>query len=128
MFRTTTRPIHKLILVVPVEEQISAVGQAREDDASKGQAANPAGPAPVCAEGARTAEAASPGREPEAARQEGVEAAGEGGSLTEARPHPSQSREGVAGPTIEPREAISRRKAGEKAQAIVGQCRKKRQK
>ncbi len=121
VFRTTTRPIHKLVLVVPVEEQISAVSQARGDDASRGQMANLAeeAPAPVHAGEAGTAEVLPPEREPEAARQEGVEAAGEGGSLTEARPHPSQSGEGVVEPTIEPREVISRKKAGEKAQAII---------
>ncbi len=107
VFRTTTRPIHKLVLVVPVEEQISAVDQAEE------------APVPVRAEEAGTAEVVSLERGPEAARQEGTEAAGEGGSLTEARPHPPQDREGVAEPTIEPREVIPRRKAGEKAQAII---------
>jgi hypothetical protein len=30
VFRTTTRPIHKLVLVVPVEEQVTAVGQAEQ--------------------------------------------------------------------------------------------------
>ncbi len=97
------------------------MGQARGDDASKGQVANLAeeAPAPIHAEEAGTAEVVPPEREPEAARQEGVEAAGEGGSLTEARPHPSQSGGGVAEPTIEPREVIPRRKAGEKAQAII---------
>jgi hypothetical protein len=43
VFRTTTRPIHKLVLVVPVEEQITAVGQAREHDASQRQVSNPGG-------------------------------------------------------------------------------------
>jgi hypothetical protein len=41
VFRTTTRPIHKLVLVVPVEEQISIVGQAGEEGASQGQVAPP---------------------------------------------------------------------------------------
>jgi hypothetical protein len=30
VFRTTTRPIHKLVMVLPVEEQAAASGQERE--------------------------------------------------------------------------------------------------
>jgi hypothetical protein len=33
VFRVTTRPIHKLVLVVPVEEQAAAAGQEEEEDA-----------------------------------------------------------------------------------------------
>ncbi len=121
VFRTTTRPIHKLVLVVPVEEQISAVGQASEDDANQGQAVTPVeeAPAPARAEETGTAEVASPEGRPEAARQEGVEAAGEGRSLTEARHRCTQSGGGVAGPPIEFRKVIPKKKAGEKAKSIV---------
>jgi hypothetical protein len=31
VFRMTTRPIHKLVLIIPIEEQASAVGEAEED-------------------------------------------------------------------------------------------------
>jgi hypothetical protein len=39
VFRTTTRPIHKLVLVVPIEEQVPAVDQAGREGAEPGQAA-----------------------------------------------------------------------------------------
>ncbi len=36
-FRTSTRPIHKLVLVVPIEEQITAADQVEGEDAEPGQ-------------------------------------------------------------------------------------------
>ncbi len=39
VFRMTTRPIHKLVLVIPVEEQVPSVGQVKKDEAGQGQAA-----------------------------------------------------------------------------------------
>jgi hypothetical protein len=120
VFRTTTRPIHKLVLVVPVEEQIFAVSQTKEDDAGQGQVANLVEemPAPVRAEETGIAEVASPERRPEAAHQEGVKAAEEGRSLSEIRPRSPQSGEGVAEPAIKVKKVISRKKAGEKARTI----------
>jgi hypothetical protein len=35
VFRTTTRPIHKLVLVIPVEEQRAAVDQGKEPPVPK---------------------------------------------------------------------------------------------
>jgi hypothetical protein len=120
-FRTTTRPIHKLVLVVPVEEQVSAVGQARGEDARPGQAAPLVEEAPVPARTEETgaAEVALPEVRPEAAHQEGVEAAGEGRGLTEARPRPPQGGERAARPAIKFRKVISRKKAGKQARTII---------
>ncbi len=39
VFRTTTRPIHKLVLVAPIEEQVSVTDQAEEGEAEPGQLA-----------------------------------------------------------------------------------------
>ncbi len=52
VFRMTTRPIHKLVLIIPVEEQASAVGEAEENKAAP-QAEG--APAPVQAEAAGSA-------------------------------------------------------------------------
>jgi hypothetical protein len=69
VFRTTTRPIHKLVLVIPVEEQVPTVGQAKEDEAGPGQVAPLVEevPAPVRAEMAETAKVTPPEMRPEAA-------------------------------------------------------------
>jgi hypothetical protein len=63
VFRTTTRPIHKLVLVVPIEEQVSAANQAGGEDARPGQVAPLVKEVPVPApmEGAGAAEAPPPG-------------------------------------------------------------------
>jgi hypothetical protein len=34
VFRMTTRPIHKLVLIIPIEEQTSAPGETRETEAA----------------------------------------------------------------------------------------------
>ncbi len=34
VFRRTTRPIHKLVLIIPIEEQTSAIGETRETEAA----------------------------------------------------------------------------------------------
>jgi hypothetical protein len=34
VFRMTTRPIHKLVLIIPIEEQISATGETRKAEAA----------------------------------------------------------------------------------------------
>jgi hypothetical protein len=120
VFRTTTRPIHKLVLVIPVEEQAHAVGQAKEDDAGPDQVAPLAeeAPAPMHAEMAGTAKVAPPEMRPEVARRMEAEAE-EGRSLTEAGPRPPQSREGAARPAIKFRKVISRKKAGKQARTII---------
>jgi hypothetical protein len=120
VFRMTTRPIHKLVLIIPIEEQAPTAGQAKEDEAGPGQAAPLAGevPAPVRAEMAKTAEVAPPEMRPEAARQEEAEAE-EAGGLAEARPGPPQGGEGAAKPAIKFRKVISRKKAGKQARTII---------
>ncbi len=88
VFRTTTRPIHKLVLVIPVEEQDPAADQAKGDKASPNQVAPPMGevPAPV---DVTPSEAG-----PQADHWAGAE---EERSLTEAGPPPpSEHRKGGA--------------------------------
>ncbi len=62
VFRTTIRPIHKLVLIVPIEEQITAADQAEGEDAGAGQPAPLAlaEPDPVQQEEARATEVAPP--------------------------------------------------------------------
>jgi hypothetical protein len=105
VFRTTTRPIHKLVLVVPIEEQVSAVGQAGEGDAEPGQLAPlaTAEPGPVQPEEVGATEVAPPAIEPEPARQGRVETAGKE----------------VARPTVKYKKVISRKKAGKQARTII---------
>jgi hypothetical protein len=93
VFRITTRPIHKLVLVIPVEEQASAVGKAKETEAAPAR--------PDCAE----------------VRPEEPET-GEGGVLEEPTPAPSQD-ERTARPPTRPKKVISRKKAGRQARLIV---------
>jgi hypothetical protein len=63
VFRTTTRPIHKLVLVVPVEEQNLEVDKMKEmsepakDEAAEATAATP------CRKGRQTATQAVPERD-----------------------------------------------------------------
>ncbi len=76
VFRMTTRPIHKLVLIIPIEEQASTAGQAKKNEAE-----------PVHAEAAGPAKMAPPEMEPESASQEEAEAEGRGG-FTEAAPRP----------------------------------------
>ncbi len=71
VFRTTTRPIHQLVLVIPVEEQGPAVDQAKGSKASPDQAVPSAGkpPAPASTEAIETTAAAPLEIDPQAARQ-----------------------------------------------------------
>ncbi len=121
VFRTTTRPIHKLVMVVPVEEQVSAVDQSGGGNARPGQAVPLVEEVPVPARAEKTGavEAAPPVVKPEVARQEGVEAAGEGRGLTEARPRSVQGGKGAPRPAIKLKKVTSRKKAGKQARAII---------
>jgi hypothetical protein len=115
VFRMTTRPIHKLVLIIPIEEQAPTVGKAEEGKA----AASAAGaPAPVFAEAAGPAQMAPPEVEPETAGQEEAEAEEKRG-LAEAMPRPPQGGEGAAKPAIKFRKVISRKKAGKLTRTIV---------
>jgi hypothetical protein len=101
VFRTTTRPIHKLVLIVPIEEQITAAGRAEGEDAEPEQPAPlaVAEPGPVQLEEARATEVAPPAvEEPGPAHQEGEEAAGEEKGPREAAPQPTQGGKGIPRP------------------------------
>jgi hypothetical protein len=113
VFRTTTRPIHKLVLVVPIEEQSSA--------AEPEQAAPPVEEVPELAytEKVRATEVALPTVQPESAHQGGVEATGEERGLTEVAPRPIPEGKGVTGPVIKCREVTSRKKAGKQTRTII---------
>jgi hypothetical protein len=73
VFRTTTRPIHKLVLVIPVEEQDSAADQTKGGEASPDQVA------PLTGEVPTPAEVTPPEAGPQAAHRAEAE---EGRSLT----------------------------------------------
>jgi hypothetical protein len=101
VFRMTTRPIHKLVLIIPVEEQASAVNEAEETKA-----------VPL---GERVLERAEAG--PKAASQEESGARKEGGPA-EAMPSPLQGGR-ASKPVAKLKKVISRKKAGKQARTIV---------
>ncbi len=105
VFRMTTRPIHKLVLIIPIEEQASAVGAVGEAKENK---------AVPLAE--RAPERAEVG--PEAASQEKSGAEEEGGPA-EAMPRPLQGGEGASKPVLKLKKVISRKKASKQARTIV---------
>jgi hypothetical protein len=121
VFRTTTRPIHKLVLVVPIEEQVSAVDQAGRKDAGPGQAAPlmEEVPEPASTEEVGATEVAPHAVKPEPAHQERAEAAGEERGLTEATPRPIQGGKGATRPAVKYKKVISRKKAGKQARTII---------
>jgi hypothetical protein len=94
VFRTTTRPIHKLVLVIPVEEQASA--KAAEATPSVPEQTETR-PAAVGKENSREEEKEAP---------------------TEPEPSPIQDKE-VRKPTARPKKVISRKKAGKQTRAIT---------
>jgi hypothetical protein len=108
VFRTTTRPIHKLVLIVPIEEQVSVADQAEEEEAEPGQ------PAPLAeAEpGPAQPELAPLAIEPEPAHRGELEMAekeeGPGGAVS----RPAQSEKGATRPAVKYKKVISRKKAG----------------
>ncbi len=121
VFRTTTRPIHKLVLVVPIKEQVTAADQAEEEGAGQGQPVPlaVAEPGPARPEEVKATEVVPPAMEPEPAPQEGVKAEGEEKGLIEAAPHPTQSGGEVTRPAVKYKKVISRKKAGKQAQTII---------
>jgi hypothetical protein len=98
VFRMTTRPIHKLVLIIPVEEQVSV------KDKAEGAEAAPA--MPRCAR-----------VEPEAAVQE-ESGVGEEKVPRELALAPSQDKE-AAKPATRPKKVISRKKAGRQTRMII---------
>jgi hypothetical protein len=94
VFRMTTRPIHKLVLIIPIEEQVSAAGGTEESKAMP-----LAEKAPECEE-----------VRPEAVNQE-ESGAKEEESPAEAMPRPPQEK-GAPKPVTKLTKVISRKKAG----------------
>jgi hypothetical protein len=121
VFRTTTRPIHKLVLVVPVEEQASAMDQMEGEGVGPEQAAPLAegAPGPAHTEEVAATEVAPPAVQPVPAQQSGAEAAEKEGGLTEATTRSIPGGEGSSGPTIKCKRVISRKKAGKQARTII---------
>jgi hypothetical protein len=122
VFRTTTRPIHKLVLVVPAEEQ--AIAGDREEGGGAG-ADQPAplavqGPGPAQQEEVRAIEMAplavgepeQPGRE-----EAGVTEAERGPQGT--APQPAKERQREPRAVVKYKKVISRKKAGKQARTIV---------
>jgi hypothetical protein len=102
-FRTTTRPIHKLVMVLPVEEQAVAGEQERE------RVTRTQEPAPLAI------------GEPGPPQQEEVKAVEAGENLPDevpqgAMPQPTEEKPKVA---VKYKKVTSRRKAGEQAQTII---------
>ncbi len=127
VFRTTTQPIHKLVLVVLVEEQAIAGEQEEEGVVGAEQSAPLAvgGPGPPQQEEARAAETAPPAiGEPGPPRQEkaGV-AEAEGGLPGEVpqgtTPQLVQEEQKELKVAVKYKKVISRKKAGEQARASI---------
>ncbi len=126
-FRTTTRPIHKLVLVVPVEEQAIAGEQGEEGAAGAEQPASLAAgePAPAQQEEARATETAPLAiGELESPHQEEVGVAeAEGGPPGEVpqRSTAQPAKGGQENPkvAVKYKKVISRKKAGERARTIL---------
>jgi hypothetical protein len=112
VFRTTTRPIHKLVLVVPIEEQVSVADQAEEEDTEPGQLA-------PLAEAELGPALAPLAIEPEPAHQGELEMAEKEEGLGEAVSHPAQSENGTTRPAVKYKKVISRKKAGKQARTII---------
>jgi hypothetical protein len=98
VFRMTTRPIHKLVLIVPMEEQASVMDKAKEAEAALTTS--------KCAE-----------VEPETESQE-ESRIGEKKAPGESALALPQDRE-AARPAARPKKVISRKKAGRQARMII---------
>jgi hypothetical protein len=115
VFRITTRPIHKLVLVVPVEEQGTTVGQA-EQPAPLAVAE----PEPVQQEEARATEVIPPAiKEPDPTHQEESGVAEVGRDPQEAVLQPAQERQGELRAPVRYKKVISQKKAGKQARTII---------
>jgi hypothetical protein len=122
VFRTPTRPIHKLVLVVAIEEQVTAVNQAEREDVGVEQPAPlaAAGPELVQQEETRAAEVASPAiEEPGSTHQEESGVAEVERGPHEAAPQPTQEGQGRPRAAVKYKKVISREKAGKQARTIV---------
>ncbi len=127
VFRTTTRPIHKLVLVVPVEEQAIA-GEQEEEGAAEAEQPAPLAvgePGSAQQEEARATETAPLAiGEQRPPRQEEVEVAeAEGGFPGEVpqgtTPQPAEGGQKEPRVAVKYKKVISRKKAGEQARTII---------
>ncbi len=105
-FRTNTRPIHKLVMVLLVEEQAAAGEQERESVARAEE------PAPLAI------------GEPGPPQQEEVKVVETGENLPDEVPHevvpqPTEKRQEKPKVTVKYKKVISRKKAGEQARTII---------
>jgi hypothetical protein len=98
VFRTTTRPIHKLVLIIPVEEQAAAVDKVGEAEATP--------LALGCVEMKPVIE-----NQEEAGTREKEASPGP-------TPSPPQSK-GVSKPVTRPKKVVARRKAGKQTRTII---------
>ncbi len=122
VFRTTTRPIHKLILVVPAEEQAVEGDRERvggvEDDQSAPLTLQ--GPGPAQQEEARAMEAPPlAAREPDQPDQEEAGGTGAERSPQGTAPQPDKGRQREPKAVVKYKKVISRKKAGKQAQTIT---------
>jgi hypothetical protein len=106
VFRTTTRPIHKLVMVLPVEEQAAASGQEKEG------VTRPEEPAPLA-----IGEQVLPREEEIGAVEVRREPPSEDslGSI----PQPAKKKQGRPKLAVKYKKVTSRKKAGEQARTII---------
>ncbi len=115
VFRMTTRPIHKMVLVVPVEEQAAAAGQEEKEDARAEQPSLQAitGPEPGQQEVTKATEATPPimvETSPAHPEEGGLVEVGE--DPQEAILQPTEEGEGRQKTAVKSKKVISRKKAG----------------
>jgi hypothetical protein len=115
VFRMTTRPVHKLVMIIPVEEQTITAGEVEEHEKAPPAKGAPTPAQAVAAEPVRTG---PPEVEPEAASRVEPEAEERRGP-EEAMPRPPQGGGGAAKPAIKFRKVISRKKAGRQTRTVV---------
>jgi hypothetical protein len=122
VFRVTTRPIHKLVLIVPVEEQAAAAGQEEQEDARTEQPPLQAitAPKPAQQEVVRTTEVT-----PSSMAETGTAHPEEGGLVNvgedpqQATLRPTKEEAGKQRTTVKCKKVISRKKAGKQTQTII---------
>jgi hypothetical protein len=121
VFRTTTRPIHKLVLVVPAEEQATAGDREMERGAEAGQPAPLAvqGPGPAQPEEGRATEITPLAiGEPEQPVREEIGVTGAEKSPQEAMPQTAKEKQMEPKAVVKYKKVISRKKAGKQARTI----------
>jgi hypothetical protein len=108
VFRMTTRPKHKLVLIVPIEEQVSVADQVEEKEIKTDR------PAPLAEadQGPAQPEVAPLATGPEPVGQGEVETTEKKGGPSEVAPCPAQSEGEAERPAVKYKKVISRKKAG----------------